>query len=747
MVPRSFLVVLLIAALVVVGAPGVMALSSTSGDVGPNFNESPGCGADGANSPYVGDTGVLPFSTRIYGPKADFFGRDKSQLNNSMLNYYLWSPDWFLPPEDREPRLHERLLPALDQVRQNLIDAAVVEGGPYPIDDLSDFVFRTVGGREYLSNHAMGTAIDINPAQNPYRTDNTPITNMPEWFRDAWRDAGFCWGGDWVNVKDTMHYSWMGPLATPNYGPRLGPYPPLTAARNFVAPHVDVTTPFETGVMAMADRSGDGADDLYRVRPGPSGLTVEAAGARSDFSVVGYRVDTAVSADPDDVTFADLDGDAMPDLVVFDRGASTFSGYSDASSFTEVVATGPIPVGAAELAFGYNDSDWILDLFAVTPGVTTGIAVYNSSTGYTSGPSATLALDSTDSSLALGDFDVDGNDDLYAVDPAGVLTVAIADGATFVKIDPVSTSLDMGTGSQLLIGDYDGDGRDDLYVAGEGRLRVHLGGAPLDPITQWFLPDDPSPWDAGPICAGPFACDQVGFVDGAAEWSIKDAPASEADDVSFLFGNPNDVPFSGDWDGDGIETPGLYRQSDGYVYLRNSSDQGIADRSFYFGNPGDVPIIGDFDGDGDDSVSLYRPSEQRFFIINELGSADGGLGAADFDFVFGDAGDKPFAGDFDGNGATDVGLHRESTGLVYYRFSLATGVADQSFIFGDPGDVVLTGDWDGDGVDTLAAYRPSNGNWYLKLAMEQGVADHSVHYHAHGEGTRPVVGLFATESG
>ncbi|MCJ7781057.1 MAG: hypothetical protein MUQ27_09540, partial [Acidimicrobiia bacterium] len=35
----------------------------------------------------------------------------------------------------------------------------------------------------------------------------------------------------------------------------------------------------------------------------------------------------------------------------------------------------------------------------------------------------------------------------------------------------------------------------------------------------------------------------------------------------FYFGNPGDYPMMGDWNCDGIDTPGLYRQSDGYVYL------------------------------------------------------------------------------------------------------------------------------------------------------------------------------------
>ncbi len=193
--------------------------------------------------------------------------------------------------------------------------------------------------------------------------------------------------------------------------------------------------------------------------------------------------------------------------------------------------------------------------------------------------------------------------------------------------------------------------------------------------------------------------------------------------TQFYYGNPGDSPMMGDWDCDGIATPGLYRRLDGYVYLRNSNTQGIADVRFFFGNPNDVPLAGDFNGDGCDTVSIYRPSEGRFFIINELGQNDAGLGAAEFDFSFGDPGDKPFVGDIDGDSIDEVGLHRESTGLVYFRNTLTTGIADRSFIFGDPGDIVILGDWADRAVPTVGAFRPSNGTLYMRFSNSQGVAD------------------------
>jgi hypothetical protein len=210
---------------------------------------------------------------------------------------------------------------------------------------------------------------------------------------------------------------------------------------------------------------------------------------------------------------------------------------------------------------------------------------------------------------------------------------------------------------------------------------------------------------------------------------------------AFYYGDPGDYPFVGDWDCNGVDTPGLYRQSDGYVYLRNSNTQGIADIKFFFGNPGDVPIAGDFNGDGCDTVSIYRPSNQTFYIINELGSNDAGLGAAEYSFMFGDPGDEPFVGDLDGDGIDEVGLHRDTTGLVYYRNTLTTGIADVSFFWGDPADIVFAGNWNGDKTDTVGLLRPSDSTFYWRNTNTQGIADGSALVPG-GSTDAPVVGTF-----
>ncbi|MGI9666398.1 MAG: hypothetical protein ACR2N2_04745 [Acidimicrobiia bacterium] len=218
--------------------------------------------------------------------------------------------------------------------------------------------------------------------------------------------------------------------------------------------------------------------------------------------------------------------------------------------------------------------------------------------------------------------------------------------------------------------------------------------------------------------------------------------------TSFYYGNPGDYAVMGDWDCDGTDTPGLYRQSDGYVYLRNSNTQGIADIRFFFGNPGDVPLAGDFNADGCDTISIWRPSENRVYIINKLGANDGGLGAAEFFYDIGNPGDLPIVGDFNGSGTDTVGLHRQSTSQLFLRNSLSSGPADTTIVVGGSTDIAFSGDWDGNNTDTFGIYQapsfyaPTGGVLFMRDTNAAGNPDYLVNF---GDpGWRPVSGVFKT---
>jgi hypothetical protein len=673
---------------------------------------------------------------RIYGPFADYFGRSFGQVSASIVNW--------VEPSGHLFRVHSRALAAFQNAAQRINASSASH---YTVRTGAAWTWRNIGGSNQMSHHAVANAVDVNPPQNPV-TSGTLITDMPPAYREAWAAAGFCWGGSWRFSKDAMHYSWRGPAAVAGMMNRVAPYAPLTPAASYTTRALDSPSPVGIGANTMSGKRRDGADDLYGVVSVDGRWQVQVAGAGARFGVLGLRWTSGAPADGM-VLLADADGDGRADLWRFKTGgpALTADVYYDRSRFRSVgrqVTTGAAWSADAEVGLAlFDQSDWVPDLFVFRK--STGLVeVYSSASGYTQLiHNSTLAVPIGSSQIVLADRNVDGNTDIMLVGSGGNAPVDVVLWAGGYGGAPqrISTGMNVPSGSVVMPGDYDGDGRVDLYVLAGGRVAVWLGGAPdraIADLGDWFTTPGPNTFDAGPRCVG--ECDQIGYVDEGGRWRLAHEVAWAPFESNFFYGNPADTPFMGDWDCDGIDTPGLYRRSDGFAYLRNSNTQGVADIRFFFGNPSDIPIPGDFDGDGCDTLSLYRPSEQRFYVINELGSGDTGLGFADHVFAFGDPGDKPFVGDFDGNGVDEVGLHRESTGRVYFRFSLTTGIADRDFIYGDPGDFLVAADWDGDGTDTPAIFRPSDGNWYIRLANTQGVANHVIGFGLADRDLIPVVG-------
>jgi Tol biopolymer transport system component len=216
----------------------------------------------------------------------------------------------------------------------------------------------------------------------------------------------------------------------------------------------------------------------------------------------------------------------------------------------------------------------------------------------------------------------------------------------------------------------------------------------------------------------------------SAEWHLRSADGST---TTFYYGLPGDVPLMGDWNCDGIDTVGMFRPDNGFVYLRNTNDFGVGEIDFFFGIAGDIPIVGDWDGDGCDSLGVYRGG--RVFLTNALATA-----FADIDFWFGIPGDSPFAGDFDKDGLSEIGLFREATGFAYLRNDYTSGIADHDFFFGIPGDRIVAGDWNNDYTETVGIWRPSEATFYLANTNDTGPADEVIPY---GTGTWiPVSGDF-----
>ncbi len=205
----------------------------------------------------------------------------------------------------------------------------LASGGFYSTrpSELFGYAARTVSGTRSISYHAFGAAVDINSRTNPLAS--TLITDFPEWYVDAWRAAGFCWGGDWVaDKKDAMHFSWMGPSATPGYGAVPSPYPSLAPRAGFTetvaVPSTALGSRVGGATDALADLTGDGALDTVRVRTHPvAGPTLEITGSWADFGMCGFsRFQLTGAPTNHRVLFGNINFGGRPDLVFLDLSGS-----------------------------------------------------------------------------------------------------------------------------------------------------------------------------------------------------------------------------------------------------------------------------------------------------------------------------------------------------------------------------------------------------------------------------------------
>ena len=193
---------------------------------------------------------------------------------------------------------------------------------------------------------------------------------------------------------------------------------------------------------------------------------------------------------------------------------------------------------------------------------------------------------------------------------------------------------------------------------------------------------------------------------------LKNQNTSGFADVAINYGAAGDYPIAGDWDGNGTATIGIYRN--GAFYLRNSNTLGYADLVIPFGTPGDQPVAGDWNGDGTDTIGVY--SNGQFLLRNS-----NSVGTADMSFYLGNPGDVGIAGDWNGDGADTTGVFRPSNGVIFLKNLNTSGFADIALNYGLSGDMPIIGDWNNDGIDTIGVYR--NAQFLLRNSNTIGFAD------------------------
>ena len=189
------------------------------------------------------------------------------------------------------------------------------------------------------------------------------------------------------------------------------------------------------------------------------------------------------------------------------------------------------------------------------------------------------------------------------------------------------------------------------------------------------------------------------------------------------FGVNGDTAVAGDWNGDGKTEIGVFRPSDSGWYLDlngNGLWDGCAtDACIKFGASGDLPVTGNWNGGTKTAIGVFRPSTNLWYLDNGNNSLDN-CGIDKCLGPFGDSGDRPIVGDWTGDGKIKTGVFRPSTAMWYLDMN-GNGLWDGCGVdkcqgpFGVQGDIPVAGDWNGDGKTEFGVFRPSTGIWYIDL--------------------------------
>ena len=155
-------------------------------------------------------------------------------------------------------------------------------------------------------------------------------------------------------------------------------------------------------------------------------------------------------------------------------------------------------------------------------------------------------------------------------------------------------------GDTPVVGDWDGDGKDDIGIFGRAwpgdsvALRHERG-----------LPDMDNEPDGTPKNMPPEE-EAASIGRRVMKRTARGRLRADVIDHVFLYGAAGDIGVAGDWNGDGIDTIGVFRGGVWRLDVDGNGRWTEPDDTTVFGKPGDIPLVGDFNGDGVDDLAIVR---------------------------------------------------------------------------------------------------------------------------------------------
>jgi subtilisin-like proprotein convertase family protein len=284
------------------------------------------------------------------------------------------------------------------------------------------------------------------------------------------------------------------------------------------------------------------------------------------------------------------------------------------------------------------------------------------------------------------------------------------------SVGAAEITITTGSGQRAPV-DFTGDNRTDLAVA-------RNGGA--SGITWYWMSPNGTGFgaDVWGIAATDFLAPSDYDGDGKTDVAVwrPGAPgvfyihrSSNLSVMTTPFGQTGDDPsVVGDYDGDGKADPAVFRHglnpgpAPAFWYFWKSTTASLG--GVQWGQDGDFPSPGDYDGDGKYDFAVQRqatPTQGVFYILHATGSSQTIFWGLPTDFIV--------PGDYDGDGKTDIAVGRSASGVLHWHIRRSSDGGHTFYAFGASGDVRAQGDYDGDGRTDPAIWRPSGASSFYAL--------------------------------